>query len=80
MAQLIMSLNDRYAAITIAAALLADASLAPGISPENVDKLQYLRDVMLELQAEIGTEINLTKSEMEAGNAELISTSKIITE
>ena len=64
MSKLILSLNDRYAAITVAAALLTEASMAPELSPENVDKLQYLRDALLEMQVEIGTQINLTKSEV----------------
>lgn len=59
----IMLLKDKYAAITVAQALLIDRiqGLQDGADK---DQLQYLTDVLGEMQAEIGSQINLIKSEV----------------
>lgn len=57
-------LRDKYAAVTVAAALLSDRLQDPSIPPADADQLKYLLDVLLELQTEFGSQLNQIKTEV----------------
>lgn len=72
MSKLILALRDKYAAVTVAAALLSDRLQEVNIDPAHADQLSYLLDVLLEMQADFGSQINL-----ETTNAKSIITTDI---
>lgn len=64
--KLVMSLRDKYAAMTISAALLGDRLQEVELLPGDRDRLEYLLDVILELQTEFGTQLQA----LQEGNKE----------